>query len=383
MKLIIQTNAIKYPLTGIGRYSYELAKNLTNIYGSENVKYFNGRRFVESIEQTDPSIGRKVNVIKSWVIKSSLLTKAYLIIFPIIQSYFLRSYSNYIYHGPNYYLPNFQGKSVVTIHDLSVFSWSWCHPKNRVKALQKAINNAVKKASILITDSEFIKQEIIQFYNFPSDKIFVIPLAAGNEFRVRSKAEIDSILNKYNLDYNEYSLFVSTIEPRKNLKTLLSSYKKLPLGIRKQFPLLIIGHGGWKSEDVHLIMQEAEAEGWLKYIGYIEADDLPCIYSGARLFIFPSFYEGFGLPVLEAMASGVPVVCSNSSSLPEVVGNAAAMCDPENVNEFTHLITIGLVDNEWRTNAIEVGLNQSKKFSWQKCAQETAKVYQKLIDTAD
>lgn len=379
MKVIIQTNSIKYPLTGIGRYTYELAKNLPLQIGIDNIKYFHGWKFIENLDTTRDLSSGNTTLTKRIEIKSYLLAKIFYLVFPLIQGLNLKRYKDYIYHGPNYYLPYCLSKSVVTIHDLSMFSWSWCHPSGRVGILQRAINYSVKNASMLITDSEFVRQELAQLYSLPLEKIVSVPLAAGNEFKVRTNEQVITILDKYNLHFKGYGLFVGTIEPRKNIKTLLVAYKKMPLDIRLRFPLLIIGYKGWESEDIHSSMQQAEAESWLKYIGYVEADDLPYIYSGARLFIFPSLYEGFGLPVLEAMASGVPVVCSNSSSLPEVVGSAAAMCDPENINEFTRLITIGLLDGKWRTQAIEAGLTQSKKFSWERCAKETAEVYKLLV----
>lgn len=381
MKIIIQTSAVKFPLTGIGRYTYELAEKLRFKFGKKNVKYFNGARFLDSFETSKLSIKHDLNILKRLIIKTQVLIRLYHLFFPFIQGYRLMTHKGYVYHGPNYYLPRFAGRSVVTIHDLSVFSWAWCHPAERVKAIQKAINYSVKHASMLITDSEFVRQEIAQFYNISLDKIVAIPLAAGDEFKPRAKAEAQSLLAKYSLKFEKYSLFVSTIEPRKNLKTLLEAYRLIPLNVRINFPLIIIGYKGWSSEDIHLKMLEAEEEGWLRYIGFAEAGDLPYIYSGARLFIFPSHYEGFGLPVLEAMASGIPVVCSNSSSIPEVVGDAAAMCAPEDVKTLSDLIIVGLENDVWRNEAIVKGLQQAKKFSWERCAEETAEVYQKVIDS--
>jgi len=381
LKVIIQTGAVKFPLTGIGRYTYELSENLRQLLGKENVKYFSGTKFIDAFEKPKSRARENktfLNTLKNTLVKSKTTARLSHILFLFAQSCLLTRHQKYIYHSPNYYLPRFGGKSVVTIHDLSVFSWAWCHPAFRVNAIQNAINYAVKHATMLITDSEFVKHEIAERYNISLDKIVAIPLAAGDEFKPRSQTETEECLNKYNLAYEQYSLFVSSIEPRKNLKTLLNAYKSIPLTTRSQYPLIIIGYKGWESEDIHLKMLEAEEEGWLKYIGFAQPEDLPCIYSGARLFIFPSYYEGFGLPVLEAMASATPVVCSNSSSLPEVVGNAAAMCEPEDVLTLTKLIITGLEDDTWRAEKKHAGLKQAKKFSWKRCAEETARVYQKM-----
>lgn len=334
-------------------------------------------------EQRSKALNDSLNALKKLVIKIKPIRLLYQFIFPRIQQYYLRKFTNYIYHGPNYYLPKFDGKSVVIIYDLSVFSWAWCRPPERVRILQTEIKQSLKRASLLITDSEFVKQELANFSGWSLDKIRVIHLAAADVFKPRPEEETQSVITKYNLNYGEYSLYVGTIEPRKNIATLLDAYENLPLETRKKWPLLIVGFKGWKSEDVHIKMQKGADEGWFKYLGYVEADELPYIYAAARLFIFPSMYEGFGLPVLEAMASGVPVVCSNSSSLPEVVGDAAAMCDPKDVRGLSDLIDVGLSDLSWRNNAVKKGLIQAKKFSWKRCAEETAKVYQELIDSKD
>lgn len=126
-------------------------------------------------------------------------------------------------------------------------------------------------------------------------------------------------------------------------------------------------------------LRTAEGEGWVRYLGFVSENDLPLLFAGARLFTFPSLYEGFGLPILEAMASGVPVVTSTSSTLPEVAGDAAAMCDPEDVESLTRLIAQGLDDERWRDTAIERGLAQAGRFSWKRCAEETAAIYRSAL----
>ena len=133
-----------------------------------------------------------------------------------------------------------------------------------------------------------------------------------------------------------------------------------------RWPLVLAGYHGWQSETLHKRIQDAVTAGWARYLGYVANEDLPILFAGARLFVFPSHYEGFGLPVLEAMASGVPVVCSNSSSLPEVTGGAALMCDALDVHKLNQLIVVGLEDESWRVGAVTKGLAQSSKFSWER-----------------
>lgn len=232
---------------------------------------------------------------------------------------------------------------------------------------------------MLITDSEYTRQEIASYFGWPLEKIRAVSLACSEDFRQRTPDELAPLLKKYGLQPGRYCLYVGTIEPRKNLGTLLDAYALLPSSVRRQWPLVLIGHRGWHSEQLHMRIEAAVAEGWARYLGFVEAEWLPLIYAGARIFVFPSLYEGFGLPVLEAMASGIPVVCSNSSTLPEVAGDAAAMCEPQDADALSHLIAAGLEDEAWRAEARHKGLLRAAGFSWQRCAKETVAVYREVI----
>jgi glycosyltransferase involved in cell wall biosynthesis len=183
----------------------------------------------------------------------------------------------------------------------------------------------------------------------------------------------------HGLQSGGYTLFVGTIEPRKNIETLLDAYSRLPWTLRKRWPLILTGYQGWRSDLIHQKLESARREGWAHYLGFVPSEDLPLLFAGARLFAFPSLYEGFGLPVLEAMSSGIPVVCSNSSSLPEVAGEAALMCAPMDVDELTCLLERGLTDEVWREAAVIKGLQHAQGFSWERCAAETLQVYQRVI----
>ena len=236
------------------------------------------------------------------------------------------------------------------------------------------------RADALITDSEFTRQELASYFSWPIERIHTVPLASSPEFYPRPAEAINATLAKHGLQANGYTLFVGTIEPRKNIETLLAAYSRLPLSLRTRWPLILTGYHGWRSDAIHQKLESARREGWAHYLGFVPSGDLPLLFSGARLFAFPSLYEGFGLPVLEAMSSGVPVVCSNSSSLPEVAGDAALMCAPMDDIELTRLLQIGLTDNTWRQAAITKGLRHAESFSWERCARETLQVYRRVID---
>jgi glycosyltransferase involved in cell wall biosynthesis len=248
-----------------------------------------------------------------------------------------------------------------------------------VRYLQKELKTTLGRADALITDSDYTRNELAEYFSWPIERIYTVPLASSAEFHPRTADELKSTLSRHGLEVGGYSLFVGTIEPRKNITTLLDAYSRLPLDVRKRWPLVLTGYHGWRNESIHQRLESARREGWAYYLGFIPGEDLPLLFAGARLFTFPSLYEGFGLPVLEAMSSGVPVVCSNSSSLPEVAGNAALMCDAMDIEALTGLIRRGLEDQAWRTSAIEQGLLHAAKFSWERCAMNTLEVYKMVV----
>ncbi|MDA3133964.1 glycosyltransferase family 1 protein [Atlantibacter subterranea] len=377
MKVIFGTDSIKYPLTGIGRYAYELAKCLSKSSEISELLFLKGRTLSQTlpdvIEHRYPTEG-----LKNHLRKSRFAGEVYRLTAPWLKTQVLRQHKDAIYHGPNFYLPPKVERCVVTFHDLSVFTWPQCHPVERVKFMQKELMQTLKRAQIFITDSEFTRRELIKYFNLPENKVYVARLASSGDFHPALDSEIAPVLNKYQLNINQYCLFTGSIEPRKNITTLLEAYQLLPTKLRRHIPLVISGFKGWCSDELHHRFERGEREGWLRYLGYTPTSDLPSLFAGARSFVFPSLYEGFGLPVLEAMASGVPVVCSTSSSLPEVVGDCALTCEAMDVDMLTGLIQRSIEDNIWREQASAKGLNRSSQFSWQRCAQETISAYMQV-----
>lgn len=388
MKVILNIESVRFPLTGIGRYTYELATALEAQLDITQLRFFASGRFVsglpdmgaEGIEDVSGDAATiSLNALKRWVQRYPLALRAYQQLSSLLRTNGLKGSEDCIYHGPNFFLPRFAGPKIATFHDLSPFTWAHCHEPAKVQYLQNELSNTLKYADRLITDSEFTRQELAAFSGISADRIHAVPLAAAAEFHPRSAAALQALLQKYGLTYQGYTLFVGTIEPRKNIVTLLQAYEQLPMTVRQRWPLILTGYEGWNSADIHARIQRAEQQGWCKYLGYLPAHELPGIISGARLFAFPSHYEGFGLPVLEALSSGVPVVCSNSSSLPEVAGGAALLHTPEDVDSLQQCLVKGLEDDSWRSEAVVKGLAHAETFSWQRCAAETVKVYNKLV----
>jgi alpha-1,3-rhamnosyl/mannosyltransferase len=379
VNVILSIDAVKYPLTGIGRYAYELANHLRKIKEIDSLRFFRGSRFCDNLiveEGLQPSskIGLRMFLRKS---------RAAVSLYSLVSSYqtkgVLSDSRDAVFHGPNYYLPDFGGPSVATIHDISLYVMKSWHPPERVRFMKKEISKTLKRATMLITDSEHTRREVSNYFSYPLARIRAVPLASSGSFYPRDLSDLETLRTKYRLEPGQYCLYTGTIEPRKNIIGLLNAYEMLPESVRRQWPLILSGYEGWNSADIHARIDKAKKQGWARYLGFVDAADLPLLYAGARLFAFPSLYEGFGLPVLEAMASGVPVVCSNTSSLPEVVGDSAAMCDAQDIDQLSDLILQGLEDDVWRDEAINKGISRAVQFSWQRCAEETAQVYRDVL----
>jgi alpha-1,3-rhamnosyl/mannosyltransferase len=380
LKVVLSIDPVKFPLTGIGRYTYELARGLQAAQ-VDDLKFLRGGYLQSDLPLPDDSEPMsKSPRWKQFLKKNRMAVALYRVLSPRLKGLALKGLEDHVFHGPNFYLPPFAGRSVATFHDLSPYLWSQSHPPERVGYMQAEIELSLKRASALITDTEFTRQEVAKFFSWPLEKIFAVPLASAPEFMPKSLEALRPALVSLGLVPDKYTLFTGTIEPRKNINMLLDAYARLPVTVRMKWPLVIAGYRGWNNDALHERIRSAETEGWLRYLGFVPHDVLPNLMAGASLFVYPSLYEGFGLPVLEAMACGVPVVCSNTSTLPEVTGLAAALHDPNDVDGLVNLIRAGLEDDVWRKSARAAGLVQAAKFSWKRCTQQTLSVYQTVMD---
>jgi alpha-1,3-rhamnosyl/mannosyltransferase len=237
----------------------------------------------------------------------------------------------------------------------------------------------MKKGSLFITDSEFSKTELLDFFPVDSERVVSIPLGADPIFQPRSREAIEPVLARYGLVTKGYALSVGTIEPRKNVERLIDAYASLPKALRRQFPLVLAGGYGWNSTSIHEKIARYSQEGWLKYLTYVPDHDLACIYSGAKLFACVSHYEGFGLPVLEAMSSGVPVICSNAASLPEVGGNAVLYVKPNDQEQISKALLDVLSDDLKCEQLAAQGLARAQQFSWDKVVEQTIEAYGRIV----
>ena len=283
-----------------------------------------------------------------------------------------------VLHSPDF-IPPFRRhcKSIITIHDLAFLLYPHFLTKESARYYGQ-IDQAVKRTDHIIADSESTKQDTIRLLGVPEHKITVIYLSADPIFRPVNDLEIlKQIKSKHHIT-SDFILFVSTIEPRKNLPTLLKAYRQLLDSYKAEVKLVVVGRRGWLSEKVFSLVDELKLTDDVLFLGRVPVEDLLHLYNAAQLLAQPSFYEGFGLPPLEAMACGTPVVVSNVSSLPEVVGDAGLLVDPEDVSELTVAIWRVLTDEALRAELIAKGLKRAQCFSWEKTARQTLALYQRV-----
>ena len=273
------------------------------------------------------------------------------------------------------------GKCVVTVHDvIPLILPATFTPRQRTIA-RIALARVRRRADRVIVPSHAVKRDVVRHARFPEDRVVVTPEACDPRFRpVRSEGGLRDVAARYGLP-SRYLLAVGTLEPRKNLTALLEAFARLRRGgaVDPDLRLVLAGARGWLDEPIFRTVRALGLERAVHLPGFIDDDDLPAVYSGAALFVFPSLYEGFGLPPLEAMACGVPVVTSNVSSMPEVAGDAAVLVDPRDVDGLSSAIARVLRDGALRARLRAAGIARARQFSWEATARRTLDAYASLV----
>lgn len=366
MKVVLAIDALTPNLTGIGRYTWELVKGLKESAIVSKAQFYRHARYVANPEKLlDPHYDAQAKPFVSLPRKTR-------------DKIMNVRCKDKVFHGPNYFLPECADFGVATIHDLSVFKHPESHPAERIEHFARSFESTVSKARHLITDTETTRREVIEYLGWKEERITAIPLGVSNDFCPRGSGIAQETLQRYGLIYGQYLLCVSTIEPRKKILELLHAFSQLPDALKRSYPLVLIGGKGWLSEHIHDEIKKMEASSFVKYLGFVAEVDLPVVYAGARAFVYPSCYEGFGLPVIEAMASGVPVLTSNQSTLPEISKGAAMHVNPEDIDGFTDALKKLLLDHAWRFEATTLGLHVANGYSWRTCAERTISVYKSI-----
>lgn len=369
MRIGIDGRMLRY--SGIGEYIRNLVENLAKI-DREN-------QYILFAKENDLEI-YKINQenFSFQVVKAPLFSLSEQIVLP----FEIKKNRLDIFHTPHFNIPLFSPVTrVVTIHDLIPLLFSRARFSWLARTYYRFMNSqATKKTRKIIVDSKNTKRDLFKFFKVPEGKIEVIYGGVSERFKPVNDVEtLEAIKRKLNIT-KKFLLYVGLRKPHKNLVILIKVLKILRGKMNFDIQLVMVGKRDPRFTQVEEAAKELGLEGEVLSLGEVSNEDLVLLYNTAQVFVFPSLYEGFGLPPLEAMACGIPVISSNSSSLFEVLGDAAILLDPNDTNEWAEKIREVLTDEELREKLRRKGLERVKKFSWERAAQDTLKVYGSLTN---
>jgi glycosyltransferase involved in cell wall biosynthesis len=352
---------------GVGTYSYNLLKALKEIDKENEYILFCDRNSISQVPYADNFSKR--------VISESIFSSFHQLFFSIS----LKKQSLDIFHSPHFIFPLFLScSSVVTIHDLIPLVFPSSMPSKLGRFYYQKVNSKVaKKTKIIIAVSNSTKKDLLEQFDVPEEKIRVIYNGVAESFDViENETLLDEVKKKYKIR-SKVLLSVGNPKPHKDWLGLIEAFARL--GSEAQdYQLVLVGSRDPRYPKIDQLIKKLHLEDRVVITGFVKESDMPLLYNSADVFIFPSLYEGFGLPVLEAMACGTPVLCSNFSSLPEVAGDATLMFDPNDKNSLIEGIENLLSDEKLKKDLSEKGLKRAKLFSWEKTAQQTLEVYREI-----
>lgn len=389
MELILNAEALRPPITGVGNYTFHLLEQYLDSDLVEEVHCFSGTHWLGGDEQRAITAALKAQGSSSKKHVADLAieqlreaigkipgTKAFYS--RVMDRRFERTANKIptaVYHETNYILKPYAGACVTTVHDLSHIRYPQFHHAHVIEWLERHLPRSLERADSIITVSNLVRDELLHYFDIPEQKVRTVYEGVQASYRPRTEDQTSSVLAPLGLSHKQYVLLVATLEPRKGIDVLLDAWCLLPEALRRAFPLVLTGSSGWRNEALVEKIAALVEQGTAHHLGYVAADVLPILYSGAAVFSYPSVYEGFGLPVLDAMSSGVPVICRAGTSMAEFAQGACMLCDTGEPEELAlkleSLLESQLVQDDWA----QKGLRQAAQFSWQRCAAETAEIY--------
>lgn len=367
---------------GIGRYTRELVRAVVALGDDLQYRLFSARPPAE-LPVPDP-VPRAPHVSYTSAPLSDrwLYRLWYRLRLPLPVQWFTGRLD--LFHSPDFVLPPVRGDvpTLLTVHDLSFVHYPQTFTPPLVNYLNRIVPWSVKRATHILADSQATSADLQAIWNVSPDKITVLHSGVGRRFRpVTDSAMLADVRRRYKLGDAPYLLSVSTLQPRKNYDMLIRAFR--PVADRHPHRLIIAGGKGWLYEDMLAEVQRQDLEGRVHFAGFVDDADLPVLYSGADLFVFPSLYEGFGLPLLEAMACGVPVLTSTASSLPEVAGHAAEQLSPHDQEAWSSAMLRLLADEQQREQLVAAGFARVEQFTWERAARRLRRLYSDLLGAAN
>ena len=358
------------PRTGVGTYTFELARALAAAAPEDEFELISPLPF----EKTVPVDGHPPNLNLVYSRPNLFQRRWWTIGLPS----YIRSHPFDLFHGTNYEAPlRAQCPTVVTIHDLSLLLHSSTHEAWAVRRARLLLPLMARKATLIITPSEQVKDEVCQHLKLGPSKVFAIPLAARSSFTPMPVSQTAETRRRLGID-DEFLLFVGTIEPRKNLTTLVQALEEVLRTTDLRPQLVVAGKVGWKSDELLSHLDRSPVKEHIKLVGFVADEDLRALYSSCRAFIYPSIYEGFGLPPLEAMACGAPVIASRVPSIKESVARIVSATDSKDLARNV----IELLREEQARQSLSLrGPKHAQEFTWQRTAALTREVYLEALKT--
>ncbi len=376
MRIAFNAAILRSPRTGIGQYVAELVRALRTDPNLE-LCLFNGWGCWDEVPQEAlPGY----STWSAWA--KRLVPGAYPLRRAVSQHRFrrlVRTTEPALYHDPSLWPLEFDGPMVMTLHDLTHVHFPQTQPADRLREIERHTADGVARASRILVDSHFVAQEVVRHFGVSPDRLRVAPLGYAERFHPRPYEGLLPGLQALGLSPGRYLLCVGTLEPRKNLPFALHAYSRLPLALREAYPLVLVGMAGWRRDELDELLQKMLASGQVRVLGYQSDATLAELLAGARLLLFPSLYEGFGLPTLEAMASGTPVVISDRSALPEVAGEAGIRIDAHDDSACAEALQRLIEDDALWLRQREAGLLRARDFSWARCARITVDTYHEAV----
>lgn len=363
------------PLTGVGHYTFELARALALLAPSDQFELVAPGPFpnsiIEDIRRNCPGNLRAVNVEATSIRRR----RWWAVGLPL----YLRKASLDLFHGTNYEVPLWsKRRSILTIHDLSILLHAETHEADLARRARRRLPLMARSASMIITATECVRREICEHLQVKADRVLVTPYAPRSGFQAMPAEQANQSKQRLGIE-DEFILFVGTVEPRKNLLAVVRAFDQILRQTSRRPQLVVAGAEGWLMDELIAFIKQSSISDRLLLTGYLNDDDLRALYSSCTVFVYPSIYEGFGLPPLEAMACGAPVIASNIATFQETLGGAAQLVEPNDVEALARTI-VEILDDEDRRRALSLrGLEQAAKFSWERTAQLTLEVYREVL----
>ena len=372
MRILYDATPLLMRSAGVKNYHHSLLKQLMLLIWPHELELF------PYLDKLEPNHNERSNYSRSQTIRGlgAMLASNYL--FAPTLSAAARE-ADVFHITPHLWRPPNGPILTSMVHDPTPIMLPDAHTAGNIRYFQHFVDKVMPRLDAMVTPSYAVKRDLVEVCGAAEEKITVIPHGVDEEFFESTPAQREVARMQYGLP-DRYILFVGSVEPRKNLLGLLEAYAGLPAAVQRSYPLVIVGASGWKNESIQRAISK---NANVRLAGYVSRELLPAVYEGCSLFVFPSHYEGFGMPVLEAMAAGAPVIASNVSALPEVVGDSGILIDPDDIEDLTEAMERVLEDQQTAALMGSSARQRARRFTWEKCALETKHFFESVAETEE